>query len=145
MVINPSVINPSVTSGLVFNSQTYIKYKIFQDFEQKVNDIFYQKLFPKFKTRVSYLALFIKPINGKKFHKWLESDFLYSYDRNLDGIHNSLMQKVEDKELKGSGFEFVQIKEAIIEIYKVRDLQASSWVELPEKYNKKYINFKYKK
>ena len=52
-----------VTSGLVVNSKTYIKYKIFQDFEQKLNDIFSQKLFPKFKTRVSYLALFIKLIN----------------------------------------------------------------------------------
>ena len=46
---NHSVINPSVTSGLVVNSKTYIKYKIFEDFERKVNDILSQRLFPKFK------------------------------------------------------------------------------------------------
>ena len=54
------------------------------------------------------------------------------------------MQKLDDEQLKGSGFVLNGIVNVILEICKVNDIQASSWVELPEKYknNKSIINIK---
>ena len=54
------------------------------------------------------------------------------------------MQKLDDEQLEGSGFVLNGIVNIILEIYKVNDIQASSWVELPEKYrnNKSIINIK---
>ena len=54
------------------------------------------------------------------------------------------MQKLDDEQLEGSGFVFQEIEEVILEIYKVNDIQASSYIELPEKYkdNKSIINIK---
>ena len=49
-------------------------------------------------------------------------------------VHNSLMQKLDDEQLEGSGFVLNGIVNVIMEVYKVKDIQASSWVELPEKY-----------
>ena len=56
------------------------------------------------------------------------------------------MQKLDDEQLEGSGFVFQEIEEVTLEIYKVNDIQASSWVELPEKFkkNKSIINIKMK-
>ena len=53
-------ISPIITSGLIVNEKTYIKYKITEDFEQHINKIISQKLFPKFKVQVSYLAKYKK-------------------------------------------------------------------------------------
>ena len=44
------------------------------------------------------------------------------------------MQKLDDEQLEGSGFVLNGIVNVILEIYKVNDIQTSSWVELPEKY-----------
>ena len=54
------------------------------------------------------------------------------------------MQKLDDQQLEGSGFVLNGIVNVILEIYKINDIQASSWVELPEKYknNKSIINIK---
>ena len=54
------------------------------------------------------------------------------------------MQKIDDEQLEGSGFHFQEIEEVILEIYKVRDIQASSYIELPGKYkdSKSIINIK---
>ena len=54
------------------------------------------------------------------------------------------MQKLDDEQLEGSGFQFQEIEEVILEIYKVRDIQASSYIELPPKYkkNQSIINIK---
>ena len=54
------------------------------------------------------------------------------------------MQKLDDEQLEGSGFVLNGIVNVILEIYKVNDIQASSWVELPEKHknNKSIINIK---
>ena len=54
------------------------------------------------------------------------------------------MQKIDDEQLKGSGFQFQEIEEVILEIYKVRDIQASSYTEFPGKYkdSKSIINIK---
>ena len=53
------------------------------------------------------------------------------------------MQKLDDLQLEGSGFRFQEMEEVTLEIYKVNDIKASSWVELPPKY--KNNNYKYKK
>ena len=96
---------------------------------------------------MSYLAKFIKTVtfgNGKEvvFKRWIKSDLMYN---NIQpDTHNTLMQKLDDEQLEGSGFVFQKIEEVILEIYKVNDIQASSWVELPGKYkdSKSIINIK---
>ena len=72
----------------------------------------------------------------------MKSDLMYN---NIQpDTHNTLMQKLDDEQLEGSGFVFQEIDEVILEIYKVNDIQASSWVELPGKYkgSKSIINIK---
>ena len=46
------------------------------------------------------------------------------------------MQKLDDEQLEGSGFVLNGIVNVILEIYKINDIQASSYIELPEKYKK---------
>ena len=92
---------------------------------------------------MSYLAKFPKIVNGENvFHKWVKSDFNYNHT-NLN-VHNILMQKLDDEQIEGSGFVLNCIVNVILEIYKVNDIQAFSWVELPEKCrnNKSIINIK---
>ena len=97
---------------------------------------------------MSYLAKFSKYINGEEvvFHKWVKSDFNYNHtqDSIRAALHNTLMQKLGDEQLEGSGFVLNGIVNVILEIYKVNDIQASSYIELPEKYknNKSIINIK---
>ena len=103
---------------------------------------------------MSYLAKFSKYINGEEavFHKWVKSDFIYNHTQIAFGtnpnvraaLHNILLQKLDDEQLEGSGFVLNGIVNVILEIYKVNDIQASSWVELPEKYRikKSIINIK---
>ena len=84
---------------------------------------------------MSYLAKFFqKIVNAEEnvFHKWVKSDFNYNH-KNLN-VHNTLMQKLDNEQLEGSGFVLNGIVNVMLEIYKVNDIQASSWVELPEKY-----------
>ena len=66
------------------------------------------------------------------------------YNNIQPDTHNTLMQKLDDEQLEGSGFVFQEIEEVILEINKVNDIQASSWVELPGKYkdSKSIINIK---
>ena len=80
------------------------------------------------------------------FHKWVKSDFNYNHtqDSIRAALHISLMQKLDDEQLEGSGFVLNGIINVKLEIYKVNDNQASSYIELPEKYkkNKSIINIK---
>ena len=54
------------------------------------------------------------------------------------------MQKLDDEQLEGSGFVLNGSVNVILELDEVNDIQASSWVELPEKNrnNKSIINIK---
>ena len=101
---------------------------------------------------MSYFAKFSKIskiVIGEEnvFHKWVKSDFSYNHIQSTFStnhtIHNTLMKKLEDEQL-GSGFVLNGIVNVISEIYKVNDIQASSRVELPEKYknNKSIIKIK---
>ena len=129
-------------SGCVFNEKTYIKYKFEHNIEQNIQQILSQNLFPRYKYQVSYQAKFSKYTNGEEqlFFKWIKSDMLYNYTPT--DFHNSLMQQVDDEQLEGSGFQFEGIKVAILEVYKIRDIQASSYIPLPPKYknNKSILN-----
>ena len=88
---------------------------------------------------MSYLAKFSKIINGEEevFKRWIKSDLIYNHMQSTFGTqqdtHNTLMQKLDDEQLEGSGFVFQEIEEVILEIYKVNDFQASSYIELPPK------------
>ena len=83
---------------------------------------------------MSYLAKLSKHINGEEevFKRLVKSDLTYNHMQQ--DLHNSLLQKLDDEQLEGSGFQFREIEEVILEIYKVNDIQAPSWVELPPTY-----------
>ena len=93
---------------------------------------------------MSYLAKFSKIVNGEEevFKRWIKSDL--TYNNTQQDTHNTLMQKLDDEQLEGSGFVFQEIEEGFLEVYKVNDIQASSYIELPGKYkdNKSIINIK---
>ena len=134
------------------NEKTYIKLRVnpTNHLEEQNNDLLNKTYFPRYKFQLRYLAKFSKYIKGEEavFHKWVKSDFTYNHTQIAFGtnlnVHNSLMQKLDYEQLEGSGFVLNGIVNVILEIYKVDDIQASSWVELPEKYNnnKSIINIK---
>ena len=84
---------------------------------------------------MSYLAKVSQIINGEEeevFKRWIKSHLKYNHTQQ--DTHNTIIQKLDDEQLEGPGFVFQEIEEVILEIYKVNDIQASSWVELPPKY-----------
>ena len=139
---------------VIVNEKTYIKLRVnpTNHLEEQINDLLNKNYFPRYKYQLSYLAKFSKIVivqgfaEEVVFHKWVKSDFNYNHtqDSIRAALHNTLMQKLDDEQLEGSGFVFQEIKEVLLEIYKINDIQASSWVELPEKYknNKSIINIK---
>ena len=140
----------------IVNEKTYIKLRVnptgvaSQNIEHHINELLDKNYFPRYKYQLSYLAKFSKTIIGEEniFHKWDKSNFNYNHMQSTFGtnhtIHNTLMQKLDDEQFEGSGFVLNGIVNVILETYKVNDIQASSWVELPEKYknNKSIINIK---
>ena len=138
------------------NEKTYIKLRVnptvTQNLEHHINELLDKNYFPRYKYQLSYLAKFSKIVNRQSFaeevvfHKWVKSDFNYNHtqDSIRAALHNTLIHKLDDEQLEGSGFVLNGIVNVILEIYKVNDIQASSWVELPEKYknNKSIINIK---
>ena len=134
------------------NENTYIKLKInpTENLENRIKELISKRYFPRFKYQLSYLAKFSKIINGEEevFKRWIKSDLIYNHMQSTFGTqqdtHNTLMQKLDDEQLEGSGFQFQEIEEVILEIYKVNDIQASSYIELPPKYknSQSIINIK---
>ena len=121
-----------------------------ENLEHHINELLDKKYFPRYNYQLSYLAKFSKIVNGEEnvFYKWVKSDFSYNHMQSTSGtnhtIHNTLMQKSDDEQLEGSGFVLNGFVNVILEIYKVNDIQASSSIELPEKYKniKSIINIK---
>ena len=131
---------------IIMNENTYIKLEISptSNLEDHINELLSKNYFPRYKYQLSYLAKFSKIVNGEEevFIKWIKSDLM---NNNIQpDTHNTLMQKLDDEQLEGSGFVFQEIEEVILEIYKVNDIQVSSYIELPGKYkdNKSIINIK---
>ena len=130
------------------NEKTYIKLRVnptgeatrthSENLEDHINELLDKNYFPRYKYQLSYLAKFSKIVNGEEnvFHKWVKSDFNYNLiqDSIRAALHNTLMQKLDDEQLEGLGFVLNGIVNVILEIYKVNDIQASSYIELPEKY-----------
>ena len=141
---------------IIVNEKTYIKLRVnpTNHLEEQINDLLNENYFPRYKFQLSYLAKFSKYINGQStaeetvFHKWVKSVFNYNLIQSTFGtnlnVHNSLMQELDGEQLEGSGFVLNGIVNVIMEVYKVNDIQASSWVELPEKYkdDKSILNIK---
>ena len=131
---------------IIMNKNTYIKLKInpTSNLEDHINEILNKSYFPRYKYQLSYLAKLSKIVNGEEeiFKRWITSDLMYNHLQ--PDTHNTLMQKLDDEQLEGSGFVFQEIEEVILEICKVNDIQASSYIELPGKYkdNKSIINIK---
>ena len=150
--LHDSGTNVGTNVEIIVNEKTYIKLRVnpTNHLEEQINDLLNKNYFPRYKFQLSYLAKFSKIVSGEEivFHKWVKSDFNYNHTQIAFGtnpnIHNILMQKLDDEQLEGSGFVLNGIVNVILEIYKVNDIQASSWVELPEKYknNKSIINIK---
>ena len=114
-----------------------------ENLEYNINELLSKNYFSRYKYQLSYLAKFSKIVNEEEvFKRWIKSDLLLSNSTHQE-IHK-LMQKIDDEQLEGSGFQFQEIGEVILEIYKVRDIQASSYIELPGKYkdSKSIINIK---
>ena len=139
------------------NEKTYIKQRVNPTgthLEHHINELLEKNYFPRYNYQLSYLAKFLKIVNGQSFaeevvfHKWVKSDFNYNHMQSTFGTNHSnrktLMQKLDDEQLEGLGFVLNGIVNVILEIYKVNDIQASSYIELPEKYkkNKSIINIK---
>ena len=131
---------------IIMNENTYIKLKVnpTENLEHNIKELLSKNYFPRYKYQLSYLAKFSKIVNGEEevFKRWIKSDLMYN---NIQpDTHNTLMQKLDDEQLEGSGFLFQETEEVILEIYKVNDIQASSYIELPGKYkdNKSIINIK---
>ena len=117
------------------NEKTYFKLIVnptgaaSQNLEHHINELLNRNYFPRYEYQLSYLAKFLK--YGEEevvFHKWVKSDFNYNHTNEhvRAALHNSIMEELDNEQLEGSGFVFQEIKEVILEIYKVNDIQASS-------------------
>ena len=119
--------------NVIVKENTYIKLKVnpTENLEYRIDELKSKRYFPRFKYQISYLARFTKIVNGEEqvFKRWVQSDLMYNHTN--ENVHNLLMEKLDDIQLEGSGFQFQEIEEVILQIYKVNDIQASSWVELP--------------
>ena len=115
--------------NIIENENTYIKLKInpTENLEHNMNELLSKNYFPRYKYQLSYLAKVSKIVNGEEevFKTWIKSDLIYNNSTQQE-IHNKLMQKIDDEQLEGSGFQFQEIEEVILETFKVRDIQASS-------------------
>ena len=115
---------------VIVNEKTYIKLRVnptgTQDLEDHINELLNKNYFPRYKYQLSYLAKFSKIVNVQGFaeeivfHKWVKSDFNYNhiqstFDTNHT-IHNTLIQKLDDEQLEGSGFVLNGIVNVVLEI-----------------------------
>ena len=116
-----------------------------ENLEHNINELLSKNYFPRYKHQLSYLAKFSKIVNGEEevFKSWIKSDLLYNNSTQQE-IQNKLMLKIDDEQLEGSDFQCQEIEEVILDIHKVRDIQASSYFGLPGKYkdSKSIINIK---
>ena len=108
---------------IIVNGKTYNKLRVKttctaasrqlpQDLEKQINDLLNKNYFPRYKCQLSYLAKLVKYSGEEEivFHKWVKSDFNYNHMQCTFGtnpdhtIHNTLLQKLDDEQLEGSGF-----------------------------------------
>ena len=123
---------------IIVNEITYMKFKTnpkmdmqYGNLEYHINEVLGKNHFSRYNKQLSYLAKFTKLINGEKnvFHNWVKSELNYNHSNEDITIHNTLIQKLDEEQLEGSGFVFQYMEEAVLEIYKVNDIKASSYIE----------------
>ena len=107
------------------NANHKLKVNPTENLEHDINELISERYFPRFEYQLNYLAKFSKIVNEEElFKRW---------DLNLNymdqDVHNLLMQKLDDEQLEGLGFQFQEIEEVTLEIYKDIDIQASSFIE----------------
>ena len=94
-----------------------------ENLEHHIIELLDKNYFPRYKYQLSYLAKFSKIVNGEEnvFHKWVKSDLNHNHMQSTFGtnlnVHNTLMQKLDDEQLEGSGFVFNGIANVIIQKY----------------------------
>ena len=66
------------------------------------------------------------------FRIWITSNMMFYYDTH--DIHQKMLECVDDEHLEGSGFVFQNITEVIFGFLRIRDISASSYIELLKKY-----------
>ena len=67
--------------NIIMNENTYIKLKVnpTENLEHNINELLSKNYFPRYKYQLSYLAKFIKHINGEEvFKRWIKSDLIYN-------------------------------------------------------------------
>ena len=57
-------------------------------------------------------------------------------NQDYANIHNTLVHRLDEQAMEGSGFTFLRNVIVIIEIYKIKHIQASLYIELPTIYKK---------
>ena len=94
--------------GIIMNERTYNKLKInpTENLEEQNNNLIRNNFFPRYKFQLSCLAKFSKIVNGEEevFKRWVKSDL--NYNHRQQDVQNTLMQKLDDEQLEGSGFVF---------------------------------------
>ena len=88
--------------------------------------------FTRFKYRINAGVEYINS-RGDHTYNWSISDWYYNHEK-FD--FSNWEHQIENEQLEGSGFIKQYINQIEIEVYKIKDIKASSWVELPEKYKK---------
>ena len=99
------------------------------DVEQIVRNEIKKCNYPRFKYRV---LAWIKYGKGEEnIDNCSISDWLYNHEQF---VFNNWQHQIENEELRGSGLEKKYITQIEIEIYKIKEIKASSWIELPPEY-----------
>ena len=129
----------------IFHEIINIKLKPGQDLGQLIKYILDNSKFQRNKFRINAGFNYLKS-NGEKIYNWSSSNWYYNHETFK---YNEWENQIENEQLAGSGFSkerFISDIEIIMEVYKIKDIKASSWVELPEKYknSKSIINIQNK-
>ena len=77
---------------------------------------------------MTYLTKFSTYVNGEEhiFHKWIKPDKNYNHlnqDQENMSVHSTILQKVDDEQLEGSGFVFQYNVDVMLEFMKLMVLK----------------------
>ena len=101
-----------------------------ENIEEEIRNVLKNINFKRYKYRI---RAGIEYINAKQeiFFKWSISGWYYNHE---SFVFSNWEHQIENEELEGSGFSKQFVKEIQVEVYKIKDIKASSYVELPKKY-----------
>ena len=101
-----------------------------ENIEEEIRNVLKNINFKRYKYRI---RAGIEYLNAKQeiFFKWSISGWYYNHE---SFVFSNWEHQIENEELEGSGFSKQFVKEIQVEVYKIKDIKASSYVELPKKY-----------